>query len=99
MIGDTKRNLGMSQEAFELLHAMRPSHDDIGDVDLWKCADGTTAFAWFGGFKHIIKMSNASASRNFNPDACVRDFIQIPNDSSDPDAVKAVRAAQMKDKP
>lgn len=65
VIGDTKTNLGISNQAYALLKRIRRSRDDIGDIDWFACDDGTYAFAWLGSFKKIVDPKEAEGSRTY----------------------------------
>ena len=76
VIANTRKALGVSEEALEWLRGVQRSNDAIGDVDWWACNDGTKAFAWLGGV-YSVKSRNSEGSRMYEvfPDDCVR----IPN--------------------
>ena len=79
VICDTKANLGISEEALILLEGIRRGGDDLGDVDWWKCDDGTVAFSWIGGPCRLIHPEKAETGRDFRMfrEACAI----IPNET------------------
>lgn len=64
VIGNSKEMLGVSAEAIEVMRKIQCGHDAIGDIDWWKCTDGTYAFSWWGSIHRIIKPP-AMAVRGF----------------------------------
>lgn len=76
VLANTRTALGISHEAMEFLKKVPRSRDDIGDVDWWKCNDGTYAFAWLGG-QFSLKSPDSTGSRTYEvaPEHCV----PIPN--------------------
>ena len=56
---ETDKFLGMSKEAADLLKTIKKSHDDIGDICVWKTNDNKDCFSWLGGFKKIIDVTIA----------------------------------------
>lgn len=65
VLGNTKSNLGVSQEALDLLNQVEIGRDDIGDLDWWWCANETYAFSWFGPIFRIINPATAVTARGF----------------------------------
>jgi hypothetical protein len=87
---DSKKNLGVSKEALELLKKIPPGRDDIGDVDWWKCNDGKYAFSWLGSthsVKHIKVNHELTGSRNYKVHE--GQFQDIPNEP-DPEAIAVI---------
>lgn len=90
---DTKKNLGVSEEALALLRTIRRSDDAIGDVD-WFATDvpgkgPAHAFGWLGGPRKIVDPTIVTGSRHYHVPADA--FVLIPNDVPR-DAVTAIRA-------
>lgn len=56
----------ITEDALELLKNIKKSHDDIGDVDVFK-SDKKTIFSWMGGCFCIIDPESAEGSREYNP--------------------------------
>ena len=54
-----------SQEAIDLLKQIKPSNDDIGDVDILSSKEGPM-FCWLGGPMKILNLES-EGSRNYNP--------------------------------
>jgi hypothetical protein len=88
VVTDTAKHLGVSPEALELLKTVKPSHDAIGDVDWWKCGDGTYAFGWLGGHLHLVDPAKGSGSRDY----VIGDHVVIENNIPDEGAMKAIDA-------
>ena len=75
VIMDTKNNLGISPEAFELLKGMRKGHDGLGDIDWFRSGDVHT-FGWLGGPYAIKDPATLETSRDW----VIGDYVEIPND-------------------
>ncbi len=89
VIGDTKINLGVSEEALALMKTIKRGHDAIGDIDWWGCDDETYAFSWWGPIYRIINPATAEAPRNYNiTDKHLAQCTIIPNEV--PDLAKQV---------
>ena len=56
----------ISPEALELLKKIPKSGDCIGDVDVFKAADGMVVFCWLGGPLAMINPSSAEGSRSYD---------------------------------
>lgn len=65
VVGNSKKNLGVSKEALAVMKGVRKNWDSIGDLGWWKCDDGTHAFSWFGSIHRIIDPKDAEAARDF----------------------------------
>jgi len=65
VIGDSKKQLGVSEEALELMEQVKRNHDDVGDLGWWKCTDGKYAFSWWGAIYRVINVDGSEASRDF----------------------------------
>lgn len=78
VLGDTKSNLGVSQEALDLMRQVENGRDAIGDLDWWWCNDETYAFAWWGPIFRIVDPAASQGARNFkiHPEQCTI----IPNE-------------------
>jgi len=50
---DSKKTLGISQEALDLMHRVKRNHDDIGDLGWWRCDDGNSHFLGGGQFTEL----------------------------------------------
>ena len=76
---NSKKNVGISDEALKLLRMVKKSRDDIGDVDWWKCNNGPCAFSWLGGWKAVKRADdgNLEGSRNYR--VFDGEFQSIPN--------------------
>ena len=57
----------ISKEALELLKKVKPSGDDIGDVDIFKADDNRIIFCWLGRNKKEFKPEDATGSSEYNP--------------------------------
>ena len=81
--------LGVSDEAIKLLKKIKPGRDAIGDVSWWTATENRSCFAWFGGPKQIIDVTDRDivAARDYRvPDGR---YVTIPNEP-DPAAIKAI---------
>lgn len=89
VITDTKKSLGISEEALKLMKSISPNRDAIGDISWWEVNDGTHAFAWWGSVHRVINPSTAEGDRDFKLTQTLRKACTIiPNDV--PDEAKAV---------
>lgn len=58
-----------SQAAIDILKQVKKSHDDIGDVDVFKAGDGMVIFSWFGGPLKILSPKwDVSGSSTYSPE-------------------------------
>jgi hypothetical protein len=64
VLGNSQTMLGVSEEAIQVMRKVQCGHDAIGDLDWWKCDDGTYAFSWWGPIHRIVKPP-AMAARGF----------------------------------
>ena len=84
VVGDTKKHLGVSKEALELMRDIEVGPDDVGDISWWWCADKTCGFSWWGPIYRIIDPDTAVSARGFaisnNPHVFDGQYIEIPND-------------------
>jgi hypothetical protein len=55
-------------EALELLKKVKPSHDDIGDVDVFQSNDGVVVFAWLGGNLRAMNPDVIQGSNSYHPE-------------------------------
>jgi hypothetical protein len=87
VVGNTKANLGVSEEALVLMRKMRVCRDAIGDLNWWWCTDGTYAFSWIGPIHRIVDPDTSEAARGFEifRDQCTI----IPNDVP-PEAIAVI---------
>lgn len=65
VLGDSKTQLGVSEEAIKLMEKVRRNHDAVGDLGWWKCHDGTFAFSWWGPIYRIVDPGRAEGDRDF----------------------------------
>lgn len=66
---DTGKQLGVSQEALDLMPVVCRGRDDIGDIDWWACDAGYWAFSWWGPIYRVINPRTAIAARGFRTPA------------------------------
>lgn len=83
VIGNTKKNLGVSKEALELMGKVETCGDDIGDIDWFSVNDGTHAFGWIGGLNRVVNTKTAEAARGFKVyrDECVIIPNKVPEEA------------------
>lgn len=55
-------------KALELLKKVKPSHDDIGDVDVFQASDGVVVFAWLGGNLRAMDPEIIQGSNSYHPE-------------------------------
>jgi hypothetical protein len=55
-------------EALALLKNVKPSHDDIGDVDVFQANDGVVVFSWLGGNLRAMNPEVAQGSNSYHPE-------------------------------
>jgi hypothetical protein len=77
VIMNTKKNVGISDEAMALLKTVKNSYDAIGDVDFFATVDEKNAFSWLGGPREIKDPKSIEGARNTNWDL---PYIKIPNE-------------------
>jgi len=79
VIMNTEKNLGVSQEAIELLKTVKSGPDGIGAVD-WFATETAAgkghAFSWIGGQYALVLAAEAVASRQWE----MGKYVSIPND-------------------
>lgn len=79
VICNSAKNVGVSDEAIELLKTIKSGRDAIGDVD-WFASDAAgDVFAWLGGPYAIVDPKTAEAARGYQ----VRTYAKVPNDVPD----------------
>ncbi len=89
VVGPTETELGVSQEALDLMEHIQRNRDAVGDISWWETSDGKHAFAWWGSIHRIINPDTAEADRDWNlKPSIVKSCTIIPNDV--PDEAKAV---------
>lgn len=82
---DTKKHLGMSDEAFNLMKEIKKSGDDIGDFDTWETDKGQCV-GWLGGTHRLVDVSKCESSNKGIIDI---EYISIPNNVP-PEALEAI---------
>jgi hypothetical protein len=75
---DSKKNLGVSEEALALMEKVPVNGDCCGDLDWFKCDDKKYAFGWFGALNRVVNPNDSEAARNFR--AYRTECTIIPND-------------------
>lgn len=78
VVGDTRRRLGVSKEALDLMREVKLGRDSLGDIDWWRCDDGTYAFSWWGAICRIIRPRSDEGARTFKVHP--GEYVEIPND-------------------
>lgn len=76
VICNTKKNLGISQEAFALLKEVRRGDEGAGDLDWSRTGDGQAVFGWKGGRCAIFTPQSCQGSKKFK----VGGYVVIPNE-------------------
>lgn len=77
LVMGTKENLGVSQEALDLLKTIRQSRDDIGDV-MWWGIKGKFYFGWLGSPLSLKDPKRIEGDRRYT--VTEGEYILIPND-------------------
>ena len=67
VVCNTKQQLGISQEALDLMMGIACGRDAIGDVSWWWCENNTYALSWFGGLYRVLDPTDCIADRAFRP--------------------------------
>jgi len=80
LIMDSKKLLGVSKEALELLKKVKKSHDAIGDLMSWGDKE-KWFFGWLGGAKRILDPENATGDRGYDPNNL--QYVGIENETTD----------------
>ncbi|SNT07616.1 hypothetical protein SAMN06265795_11339 [Noviherbaspirillum humi] len=75
IIHDTAQYLGISNEALRLLRKLKPSGEDVGDLNWFMNDKGKSVFFWRGGRYAIFSPEYCIAAKDFG----IRDYITIPN--------------------
>ncbi|CAG2160173.1 hypothetical protein [Cupriavidus numazuensis] len=65
IIHDTRRHLGVSEEALSLLRVVKRGLERIGDFAWFRSDDGTDHFAWLGGPKRLVNPSEVATARTY----------------------------------
>lgn len=73
---DTKRHLGLSKEAAEILLRLKPEDEPMGDV-CWSESDGIATFSWHGYSKCILGAPSAAIGHELRPGQ----YVEIKNDT------------------
>lgn len=77
---DTKSNLGVSEEAFELLGQIK-RYDAIGDLSWFGYDTETYGFSWSGPIYRVINPTEAKVDRDFHvPESLKEHCKMIAND-------------------
>ena len=78
---DTKKNLGVSAQAFALMREIHRSRnpDATGDLAWWATDDGTYVFGWSGSIHRVIHPMLAEARDFHVTDELRKHFQLIPN--------------------
>ena len=80
-----------SQEAIDLIKTVKPSHDCIGDIDIYKDASGNIVFCWLGAPTRLLTLSDdISASRDH--DVSILDEVTIVPNNPPEGFIEAVDA-------
>jgi hypothetical protein len=65
IIHDTRRYLGVSEEALALLKVVKRGLDRIGDFSWFRSDDGMDHFAWLGGPKRLVDPKEVATARSY----------------------------------
>ncbi len=66
VISNTPKNLGISEEALELMQKVKRGSDGIGDIDWFKTNKHEYVFSWIGGLYRILDPSDSVTARGFS---------------------------------
>lgn len=69
------RHVEISPEAYEALTRVPRSHDDIGDIDVFKTAGDIVVFSWLGGPMRMVDPAESEGSSTHNA-ALMKPFIK-----------------------
>lgn len=72
-LGYTKKNLGVSKEALELMTDIKNGNDGIGDIDWYQMSNGSYSFSWIGWLYRVMDPKDSIGARGFytHKDECV----------------------------
>ncbi len=76
IVHDTRRYLGVSDEALALLKVVKRGLDRIGDFAWFRSDDGMDHFAWLGGPKRLVDPKEVATARSYE----ILAHQVIPND-------------------
>ncbi|CAG2150516.1 hypothetical protein LMG31506_04210 [Cupriavidus yeoncheonensis] len=65
IVHDTRRYLGVSDEALGLLKIVKRGLDRIGDFAWFRSDDGMDHFAWLGGPKRLVDPKEVATARSY----------------------------------
>ena len=65
IVHDTRRYLGVSNEALALLKVVKRGLDRIGDFAWFRSDDGMDHFAWLGGPKRLVDPKEVATARTY----------------------------------
>lgn len=65
IVHDTRRYLGVSNEALALLKVVKRGLDRIGDFAWFRSDDGMDHFAWLGGPKRLVDPRGVATARTY----------------------------------
>ncbi|CAG9187401.1 hypothetical protein [Cupriavidus pinatubonensis] len=65
IVHDTRRYLGVSEEALALLKVVKRGLDRIGDFAWFRSDDGVDHFAWLGGPKRLVDPKEVATARSY----------------------------------
>ena len=93
VLKNTKKHLGISEEALKFIKGLKSSGDDIGEIDLWKTENGKSCFGWMGPLSRLVGPEAKLSNTGFQD----IDFIESPN-KPPTGAKKAINAQNKKNK-
>ncbi len=64
VLTDSKKNLGISKQALQIMQQVKRNQDAVGDLGWWRCDNGKYAFSWWGALYRIIDLK-AEGARDF----------------------------------
>lgn len=65
-LSNTSKNLGISEEALELMRLVKRGNDAIGDIDWFKLYNDEYVFSWIGGLYRILDPLDSVTARGFS---------------------------------
>lgn len=91
VVEDSRRRVGISKEAIDLMRGIKTGRDSIGDIDWHWCVDGTYAFGWWGAIYRIIRPHEDIGARDFKVHP--GEYVEVPNDVP-PEVAEGYRKAK-----
>lgn len=90
VVGDVG-HIGISKEAYELLRSVKKSGDSIGDIDVFRLANGNYAFSTLSGMCFMGNYKELQGSSSFSVPPI--ESFQLIENNVPPEAIEAINIA------